>query len=154
MKTRSSLMPTTRISEVMTRGVEVIRPAESLQRAAQRMDELNVGSLPVCDGAVLIGMITDRDITVRATAAGLDPNETSVFEVMTEQTRWCTEEQSVDEVMKQMSEVQIRRLPVLNEERELIGIVSLGDLAVRQKGHIDGALRDISSPSEPDRPEA
>ena len=143
-----------KISEVMTRGVEVIRPAETLQRAAQRMDELNVGALPVCDGETLVGMITDRDITVRATAAGLDPNETPVSDVMTEQTRWCTEEQSVDEVMRQMSDVQIRRLPVLNGARELVGIVSLGDLAVRQSGHIDDALRDISSPSEPDRSSA
>ena len=143
-----------KISEVMTRGVEVIRPAETLQRAAQRMDELNVGALPVCDGETLVGMITDRDITVRATAAGLDPNETPVSDVMTEQTRWCTEEQSVDEVMRQMSDVQIRRLPVLNGARELVGIVSLGDLAVRQSGHIDDALRDISLPSEPDRSSA
>ena len=143
-----------KISEVMTRGVEVIRPAETLQRAAQRMDELNVGALPVCDGATLVGMITDRDITVRATAAGLDPNETPVSDVMTGQTRWCTEEQSIDEVMRQMSDVQIRRLPVLNGAHELVGIVSLGDLAVRQSGHIDGALREISSPSEPDRSSA
>jgi CBS domain-containing protein len=143
-----------KISEVMTRGVEVIRPAETLQRAAQRMDELNVGALPVCDGVTLVGMITDRDITVRATAAGLDPNATPVSDVMTGQTRWCTEEQSIDEVMRQMSDVQIRRLPVLNGARELVGIVSLGDLAVRQSGHIDGALRDISSPSEPDRSSA
>jgi CBS domain-containing protein len=143
-----------KVSDVMTRGVEVVRPGETLRRAAQRMDELNVGALPVCDGDTLVGMITDRDITVRATAVGLDPNQTSVFEVMTEQTRWCTEEQGVDEVMRQMSEVQIRRLPVLNQARELVGIVSLGDLAVRQNAHIDGALRDISSPSEPDRPAA
>ena len=143
-----------KISDVMTRGVEVIRPAETLQRAAQRMDELNVGALPVCEGESLVGMITDRDITVRATAAGLDPNETPVSDVMTEQTRWCTEEQSVDEVMRQMSDVQIRRLPVLNGAHELVGIVSLGDLAVRQSGHIDGALREISSPSEPDRSSA
>jgi CBS domain-containing protein len=143
-----------KISEVMTRGVEVIRPAETLQRAAQRMDELNVGALPVCEGESLVGMITDRDITVRATAAGLDPNQTPVSDVMTEQTRWCTEEQTIDEVMRQMSDVQIRRLPVLNRAHELVGIVSLGDLAVRQSGHIDGALREISSPSEPDRSSA
>jgi CBS domain-containing protein len=142
-----------KISEVMTRGVEVIRPAETLQRAAQRMDELNVGALPVCDGETLVGMITDRDITVRATAAGMDPNRTRVDEVMTEQTRWCTEGQSVDEVMKQMADVQIRRLPVFDDARQLVGIVSLGDLAVRQNGHTDNALRGISSPSEPDRPD-
>jgi len=141
-----------RVSEVMTRGVEVIRPDESLQRAAQVMDELNVGALPVCDGEELVGMITDRDITVRATAAGLEPGTHCVSEVMTEQTRWCTEDQSTEDVMKQMGDVQIRRLPVLNAERRVVGIVSLGDLATRQSQHTDEVLRDVSWPSEPDRP--
>jgi CBS domain-containing protein len=140
-----------RIAEVMTRDVEVVRPDESLQRAAQMMDELNVGALPVCDGKKLIGMITDRDITVRATAAGLSPDDTKVSDVMTEQTRWCTESETTEDVMRKMSDVQIRRLPVLNDANELVGIVSLGDLATRQAGHIDEALREISSPSEPDR---
>jgi CBS domain-containing protein len=142
-------MPT--IAQVMTRDVEVIRPDESLQRAAQRMDELNVGSLPVCEGRLLVGMITDRDITVRATAAGLAPTSTRVSEVMTESTRCCTPEQSTEEVMEQMGRSQIRRLPVVGEDGEVVGIVSLGDLATRQSGHIDDTLREISSPSEPDR---
>jgi len=145
-------MPT--IAQVMTPDVEVIAPNQSLQRAAQMMDELNVGALPVCDGRRLIGMITDRDITVRATAAGLDPQDTQVSEVMTDHMRWCTEDQSTDEVMKQMGDVQIRRLPVLNDKRQIVGIVSLGDLAVRQDGHIDGVLREVSQPSQPDRPSA
>jgi CBS domain-containing protein len=140
------------ISEVMTRGVEVIRPDESLQRAAQLMDELNVGALPVCEGKELVGMITDRDITVRATAAGMEPGTHCVSEVMTEQTRWCTEDQSTEDVMKQMGDVQIRRLPVLNAQREIVGIVSLGDLATRTSRHTDEVLRDVSWPSEPDRP--
>lgn len=144
----------TTISEVMTRGVEVVAPQETLQRAAQLMDELNVGALPVCEGTELVGMITDRDITVRATAAGLEPTQHVVREVMTEQTRWCTEEQTTDEVMKQMGEVQIRRLPVLNERGEVVGIVSLGDLAIRQSAHTDELLRDVSWPSQPDRPDA
>src|SRR5512142_450637 len=117
-----------KVSEVMTRDVEVIRPVETLQRAAQRMDELNVGALPVCDGQKLVGMITDRDITVRATAVGLDPNATRVCDVMTDQTRWCGEDEGVDEVMRQMTDVQIRRLPVLDGKHRLVGIVSLGDL--------------------------
>jgi CBS domain-containing protein len=144
----------TRISELMTPDVEVIAPDESLQRAAQRMDELNVGALPVCSDGKLVGMITDRDITVRATAAGLSPVDTRVSEVMTEATRTCSPDESVDEVMKQMGDVQIRRLPVIDDHDTLVGIVSLGDLAVRQRGHIDRALREISSPSEPDRPAA
>ena len=141
----------TRISDVMTRGVEVIAPDASLQRAAQVMDELNVGALPVCAGGELLGMITDRDITVRATALGMEPTQHSVKEVMTEQTRWCTEDQSAEEVMKQMGDGQIRRLPVLNAEREIVGIVSLGDLATRQGRHTDEVLRDVSWPSEPER---
>ncbi len=142
-----------KISEVMTRGVQVIPPDASLQRAAQLMDELNVGALPVCRGQELVGMITDRDITVRATAAGLGPDDHCVSEVMTAQTRWCTEDQSTDDVMRQMSDVQIRRLPVLDAKGGIVGIVSLGDLATRQFEHLDEVLRDVSWPSEPDRPE-
>jgi CBS domain-containing protein len=137
----------------MTRGVQVVAPSVTLQRAAQLMDELNVGALPVCENKELVGMITDRDITVRATAAGLDPASHSVSEVMTEQTRWCTEEQGTEEVMKQMGDVQIRRLPVLDANHAVVGIVSLGDMAIRQSEHTDSVLRDVSWPSEPDRPQ-
>ena len=127
----------TTISQVMTRGVQIIRPHDTLQRAAQLMDELNVGALPVCEGKELVGMITDRDITVRATAAGMEPGG-----------------HEVREVMKQMGDVQIRRLPVLDQTGQIVGIVSMGDLATRQSGHTDELLRDISYPSEPDRPDA
>jgi len=140
-----------RVSEVMTRGVEVINPDDTLQRAAQLMDDLNVGALPVCDGDELVGMITDRDITVRAVSDGMDPTESRVSEVMTAQAYSCTEEQTTDEVMTQMGDLQIRRLPVVNGHGDIVGIVSLGDLATRQAGHIDNALREISTPSEPDR---
>lgn len=131
--------------------MQVVRPDESLQRAAQVMDELNVGSLPVCDRTGLVGMITDRDITVRATAAGL-PAHTQISDVMTDHARWCTGEQSVQEAMQQMADVQIRRLPVVDSEHQVVGIVSLGDLAMRHQGHVAAALRRISDPSMPDRP--
>jgi CBS domain-containing protein len=134
----------------MTRNVQVVRPDESLQRAAQVMDELNVGSLPVCDQSGLVGMITDRDITVRATAAGLSGN-TRISDVMTGHARWCTTEQSVQEAMQQMADVQIRRLPVVDALHQVVGIVSLGDLATRHSGHVAAALRRISDPSMPDR---
>ena len=140
-----------KISDFMTRNVQVVRPDESLQRAAQVMDELNVGSLPVCDKTGLVGMITDRDITVRAMAAGL-PAHTQVSDVMTDHARWCTGEQSVQEAMQQMADVQIRRLPVVDSEHQVVGIVSLGDLATRHQGHVAAALRRISDPSMPDRP--
>ena len=140
-----------KVSDFMTRNVQVVRPDESLQRAAQVMDELNVGSLPVCDRSGLVGMITDRDITVRATAAGL-PADTLVADVMTDHARWCTSEQSVQEAMQQMADVQIRRLPVVDSDHQVVGIVSLGDLATRHQGHVAAALRRISDPSMPDRP--
>lgn len=130
--------------------MQVVRPDESLQRAARVMDEFNVGSLPVCDSNGLVGMITDRDITVRATAAGL-PAHTLVSDVMTGPARWCTSGQSVQEAMAQMSDVQIRRLPVIDAERRVVGIVSLGDLATRHQGHVAAALRRISDPSRPGR---
>src|SRR5262245_40085318 len=135
-------MPT--IAEVMTHEVETIAPDDSVQRAAQLMDDLNVGSLPVCEGTRLVGMVTDRDITVRATAIGLDPNETEVSAVMTEETRWCTKDQSADEVLRLMGDAQIRRLPVLDDEEHIIGIVSLGDLAGTGSDETDDALRRIS----------
>ena len=131
--------------------MQVVRPDESLQRAAQVMDELNVGSLPVCDRTGLVGMITDRDITVRATAVGL-PGHTQVADVMTGHARWCTTDQTVQEAMQQMSDVQIRRLPVVDSDHQVVGIVSLGDLAMRHQGHVAAALRRISDPSMPDRP--
>jgi len=139
-----------KISDFMTRNVQVVRPDESLQRAAQVMDELNVGSLPVCDRTGLVGMITDRDITIRATAAGL-PADTRVADVMTGHARRCTCEQSVQEAMQQMAEVQIRRMPVVDADNQVVGIVSLGDLATRHQGHVAAALRRISDPSMPDR---
>jgi CBS domain-containing protein len=140
------------VAEIMTRGVEVVSPDDTLQHAARMMDELNIGALPVCEGDSLVGMITDRDITVRATGAGLKPDEAHVADAMTAQTRWCSENQSTEEVLREMSEAQVRRLPVLGANGRVVGIVSLGDLATRQSEHIDSALRAISSPSEPDRP--
>ena len=142
-----------KISDFMTRNVQVVHPDESLRRAAQVMDDLNVGALPVCDSTGLVGMITDRDITVRATAAGLS-GDTRVCDVMTGYARWCTSEQTVQEAMRQMADVQIRRLPVIDAQRRVVGIVSLGDLATRHQGHVAAALRRISDPSMPDRPAA
>lgn len=138
------------VSEVMTRHVQVISPQSSLQEAARLMDRFNVGALPVCQAGKLQGLITDRDITVRAIAHGMNPLRTRVSEVMTEHTRWCREDQPIDEVLRQMRDVQIRRVPVLNQMGVVVGIVSLGDLATKEPGGSQGLLRDISLPSEPD----
>ena len=146
------------VSEVMTRNVQSVSPQENLQRAAQMMDELNVGALPVCDGDRLIGMVTDRDITVRAIAAGRAPREARVEEVMSEDVRWCFEDQSLDDVMRQMADTQIRRVPVVSHDdvHRLVGIVSLGDLATTavggtQQQDVAKLVEKVSSPSEPDR---
>jgi len=139
------------VSEIMSTQVMVIEPQETLRRAASLMGELNVGSLPVCDGERLLGMLTDRDITVRGVAEGLNPDEACVSDVMTNQVEFCTEDQDADEVMRQMGDKQVRRLPVVDVDWNLVGIVSLGDLALRQPGHIDNTVREISQPGSADR---
>jgi CBS-domain-containing membrane protein len=139
------------IQEVMTREVQSISPQETIQRAAQMMDELNVGSIPVLDGQKLVGMITDRDITVRATAAGQAPASTRVADVMSTDVRTCSPEQTVDEVLGPMGDVQIRRVPVVDAaSQRVVGIVSMGDMATKHSAGVDRALEEVSSPSQPD----
>ncbi|MEJ1161619.1 CBS domain-containing protein [Prosthecomicrobium sp. N25] len=140
-----------RVSEVMTRDPVVIRPSETIRRAAQMMDEYNIGAIPVCDGQRLVGMVTDRDITIRATAAGRNPDETPVSEAMSGDLRTCWLDDDVEEAARVMSEVQIRRLPVIDGDRRLVGVVALGDLATDRAGDVAGALGAISEPSAPDR---
>lgn len=143
------------IQDVMTKDVQFISPEETVRRAAQMMDEFNVGSIPVCDGDKLVGMITDRDITVRSTAAGQAPEKTRVGDVMSTDVRTCYAGQTVDEVLGQMGNVQIRRVPVVDQQsHKMVGIVSLGDMATSQSKGIEQALEEISSPSEPDLPKA
>jgi len=140
------------IQDVMTRDVQGISPQETVQRAAQMMDELNVGAIPVLEGQKLVGMITDRDITVRSTAAGQAPGQTRVGDVMSTDVRTCGPNQTVDEVLGQMGDVQIRRVPVVDEQsNQVIGIVSLGDMAAKHSAGIDHTLEEISTPAEPDR---
>lgn len=136
-----------RIAELMSRNVHVVEPQESLQRAAQLMQSLDVGSLPVSDGQRLLGMVTDRDITIRGVASGMTPDGACVSDVMTTEVSCCREDQDAQEVMQMMGDRQVRRLPVVDADQRLVGIVSLGDLAVRQSGHIDTVLREISSPN-------
>ena len=139
------------IADIMTRDVQTISTQETIQRAAQLMDELNVGAIPVLDGDKLVGMITDRDITVRSVAAGQDPRSTKVTDVMSTDVRTCTADQSIDDVLATMGDVQIRRIPVLDAQSKVIGIVSLGDVATSDAADVDQTLDEISSPSEPDR---
>ena len=139
------------IQEVMTRDVQTISTQDTVQRAAQLMDELNVGAIPVVDVGKLVGMVTDRDITVRSVAIGQDPTTTRVNDVMSTDVRTCTIEQSVEDVLAQMADVQIRRVPVVDGNGQVIGIVSLGDVVTKAPADVEQTLDEISTPSEPDR---
>ena len=137
------------VSEIMTTDVQVVTPQDSLQHAAQMMQDLDVGALPVCNGDRLLGMLTDRDIAIRGVAAGMAPQQACVADVMSGDVECCDVDQDSEEVMRQMGDHQIRRMPVLDANKKLVGIVSLGDMAVRQTGHIDEVVREVSQPGHP-----
>lgn len=135
----------TTVAEIMTRNVRTLAPTDTVRRAAQSMGELNVGSIPVCNGKKLVGMVTDRDITLRGVAEGLDAEKTVLSDIMSKDVKWCFEDQSLDEVMETMAASQIRRLPVVSRDKELVGIFSLGDLATKTDNEeVDSVLEDIS----------
>ncbi len=142
-----------KLRDIMTKNVDVISPETTLEQAARRMKELNIGSIPVCDGENLKGILTDRDITVRAVALGRDPRDTLAQETMTPNVIFGFEDQPVEDAAKLMSQYQIRRLPVVNRDNQLVGIVSLGDISVdSDKPKMSGeTLENISEPSRPDR---
>lgn len=142
----------TQVAEVMTRGVRSMAPTDNLQLAAKAMDEMNVGVIPVCDGDRLVGMVTDRDITVRGVAQGRQADRTPLREVMSPDVLCVHEDDELEDVTAKMQDAQIRRLPVLDRNDRLVGMLSLGDLAA--KGDIAQAgvaLSDISEPAAPDR---
>jgi CBS domain-containing protein/protein required for attachment to host cells len=141
----------TQVSEVMTRGVRSLSPQDSLVVAAQAMQQLDVGVVPVCEGERLVGLVTDRDLVVRGIALGQPAEQTPLETVMSRDLRCCFEDQSVDEVLEQMRDARIRRVPVLDHEEHLVGMLSLGDVAVKADG--DGAgivLQEVSEPAQPD----
>src|SRR4051812_16911063 len=135
-----------RVSEAMTREVRVANPDQSIREVAKIMAEIDAGAMPVGDNDRLVGMITDRDIALRAVAQGKGP-DTPVREVMsTEQVLYCYEDEELDHVAKNMGEQQVRRLPVVNREKRLVGIVSLGDLARKESKAGGKAVGGVSKP--------
>jgi CBS domain-containing protein len=120
-----------KIKEISTPEPQCISPNASLTEAAKKMRILDIGMLPVCENDRLIGTVTDRDITVRAVAEGLDPKTVKVRQMMTQEVVYCFENRTVEEAAQLMEEKKIRRLPVLDAQRHLVGIVSIGDLAAR-----------------------
>lgn len=119
-----------KVRKIMTEGVRCIAPETTLQEAAKQMRDLDVGPLPICDQDRLAGVLTDRDITVRAVAEGRDPTTTPVREVMTTDVSYCFDDDDVEACARLMKEKQIRRVLVLDRGKRLVGIVSLGDLAL------------------------
>jgi len=134
------------VREIMTRDVRVTSPDDNLQSAAQLMERDDFGLLPVGEDDRLVGMLSDRDITIRAVARGLAPARCKVRDVMTTEVKFVYEDESADDAARNMSELQVRRLPVLNRGKRLVGIVSLGDLARKEPKPAGDALKSISQP--------
>lgn len=142
------------IAQVMTHDVTVVGPHDSVRHAAQIMSDWDIGALPVCDGERLLGMITDRDITIRAATSSRSTDEIRIAEVMTDEVSWCFDDQSIHEVLQQMRDQQVRRIPVLDRDMRLVGMVTIGDLASRADADIDDTLKQLSRPSPASGPSA
>jgi CBS domain-containing protein len=135
-----------KVKEVMSRDVTVAKPTDTLQEAARTMARLDVGSLPIAENDRLVGMLTDRDIAIRAVAEGL-PSSSPVQQAMTRDIKYVFDDEDIDEVAEQMADLQVRRLPVVNRDKRLVGIVSLGDVSRAAKPkEVGEALREVSQP--------
>lgn len=119
----------TQIKDVMSPNFKWMAPETPISQVAQAMRDMDVGFMPLAENDKMIGMVTDRDITIRATADNKDPANTQARDVMTPKTYYCYDDQDVEEVCNNMGEIQVRRLPVVNRDKRLVGIVSMGDLA-------------------------
>ena len=135
-----------RVSEAMTREVRIANPGQTIREIAKIMAEIDAGSLPVGENDRLVGMITDRDIAIRAIGAGKGP-DTTVREVMSKEVKYCFEDENLEEVAQNMGDIQVRRLPVVSRDKRLVGIVSLGDIAQNEDTETTGqATAQISEP--------
>jgi CBS domain-containing protein len=139
-----------KLKDIMTGDVEIVSPADTLQTAARKMKERDIGFLPVCENDRLVGALTDRDLVIRAAAHGLDPRTAQVKDLVHSEVFWCFEDQSVDEGARLMEEHQIRRLIVIGRgDKRLVGVVSLGDLAKNGGQQVSGkVLQKVSEPAE------
>jgi CBS domain-containing protein len=135
-----------RVSEAMTREVRVATPGQTIRDVARIMAEIDAGSMPVGEDDKLVGMITDRDIAIRGVAQGKGP-DTPVREVMsTDQVLYCFEDDEVEKVAKNMGDEQVRRLPVVNKDKRLVGIVSLGNIVQREAKAGSKAVKGVTKP--------
>ena len=142
-----------KVRDIMTREPVTINPEATLDKAAELMKKYNIGSIPVCSNNSILGILTDRDIVIRSVAYGGTPDKTTVKEVMTTQIETVTPELDISEVSEIMSQRQIRRLPVV-ENNKVVGMIAIGDLAVNHKADMEAseALTEISRPAKPSNP--
>jgi CBS domain-containing protein len=134
------------ICDAMTTDVEILNPKQTIREAAHLMARLDIGAIPVADGDKLVGMITDRDIAVRAVAEGRAP-DTEVRDIMTKEVKYCFDDEEIDQVTANMADIKLRRLPVVDRRKRLVGIVSIGDIALLDgPDHAGNALCGISQP--------
>jgi CBS domain-containing protein len=138
-----------KVSEAMSRDVRIANPNETIRDAAKAMAAIDVGSLPVGENDRLVGMITDRDIAVRAVAQGKGP-DTPIREVMSKDVKYCYEDEDLQHVATNMGDIRVHRLPVMSRDKRLVGIVSLGDVAMTEgRGAAGEAITGISRPGGP-----
>lgn len=139
-----------KVSDVMTHGAHLASPDQTLAEVAKTMAAEDLGFLPVGDGDQLVGMVTDRDIVVRAVAQGRDPNAAKVSDVMTRDVRYCFADEDLDHVVQNMGDIQVRRLPVVDRDKRLVGVVSLADSALAHDTEKAGiAMSGVTQPGGP-----
>jgi CBS domain-containing protein len=136
------------VSEAMSRDVRIADPGQTIRDVAKIMADIDAGAVPVGENDRLVGMITDRDIAVRAVAAGKGP-DTPVREVMSQDVKYCYEDEELDHVAKNMGDIRVRRLPVVSRDKRLVGIVSLGDVALKVEKSGGKAVKGVSKPGGP-----
>jgi CBS domain-containing protein len=136
-----------KIADIMSSDVQTVSPDDTVQAAAQKMEDADIGFLPVGEDDTLVGMVTDRDIALRVAAKGKDPTKTKVRDVMTKKVLYCSEAEDVTDAVESMAELRIRRLPIVDRYKRLVGVVSLGDVAFRHEPSLAGAaLESVCNP--------
>ena len=129
-----------RVSEVMTAGIRIAEPDEYIPHAAKKMRSQNIGALPVVEGGELIGMLTDRDIVIRAVGAQKDPATMKVREIMSDECFWCLENEDLEDAVRIMEQNHVRRLPVMNDNKDVVGMLSIEDVAVHASASLVGEV--------------
>ena len=134
-----------RVKEAMTREVRIANPGQTIREVAKIMAEIDAGSMPVGENDRLVGMITDRDIAIRAIAAGKGP-DTPVRDVMSSEVKYCFEDEDLEHVAHNMGDIQVRRLPVVNRDKRLVGIISFGDVAQKETRAASRTAKGVTKP--------